>query len=128
MHPRKWLSNSKKVLAEIDIKDRAMQIDLTMDELPSVKTLGVIWSASTDQFSLVENIVLIKRKFLSKISTLFDPLGFATPFVVRSKILMQEVWISGIDWDDQLPENLLEEAKKQFAELQNLSNIKLVDV
>ena len=23
MHPRKWLSNSKKVLAEIDMKDRA---------------------------------------------------------------------------------------------------------
>ena len=50
MHPRKWLSNSKKVLAEIDMKDRAKQIDLSMDDLPSVKTLGIIWSASSDQF------------------------------------------------------------------------------
>ena len=93
MLPRKWLSNSKKVLAEIDLKDRAKQIDLSMDDLPSVKTLGVIWSASTDQFSfsavlLVGNIILTKRKFLSKISTLFDPLGFVTPFVVKAKILM----------------------------------------
>ena len=30
-HPRKWLSNSKKVLGEIDMKDRAKQIDLSMD-------------------------------------------------------------------------------------------------
>ena len=68
-------------------------------------------STSSDQFlfsaaPLAEDIVLTKRKFLSKISTLFDPLGFITPFVVRAKILMQEVWISGIDWYDQLPENI----------------------
>ena len=111
MHPRKWLSNSKKVLREIDMKDRAKQVDLSMDDLPSVKTLQVVWSASSDQSSfsaapLAEDIVLTKRKFLSKISTLFDPLGFITPFVVRAKILMQEVWISGIDWYDQLPENI----------------------
>ena len=125
MHPRKWLTNSK-VLAEIDMKDRAKQIDLSMDYLPSVKAWGVIWSASTDQFSfsaapLVENI----RKFLSKISTLFDPLGFVTPFAVSAKILMQQVWISGIDWDDQLPESVLEKAKKWVAELRDLGNIKI---
>ena len=95
MHPRKWLSNSKKVLGEIDLKDRAKQIDLSMDDLPSVKTLGVVWSASSDQFSfntvpLDEDIVLIKRKFLSKILTLLDPLGLVTSFVVTAKILMQE--------------------------------------
>ena len=40
------------------MKDRAKQIDLSMDHLPSVKTLELIWS--TDQFSfntapMVEN-------------------------------------------------------------------------
>ena len=95
MHPRKWLSNSKKVLGEIDLKDRVKQIDLSMDDLPSVKTLGVVWSPLSDQFSfnavpLDEDIVLIKRKFLSKILTLLDPLGLVTSFVVRAKILMQE--------------------------------------
>ena len=110
MHPRKWLSNSKKVLAQRSMKDKAKKIDLSVDDLPSVKTLGVIWSASSDQFSfsaapLVENIVLTERKFLSKILGLFDPLGFVTPYLVRKKILMHEVWISGIDWDDQLSEN-----------------------
>ena len=83
-----------------------------MDDLPSVKTLGEILPALSDQFPLVENIVLTKRKFLSKISKLVDPLGFITPFVVRANILMEEVWISGIDCDDQLPENILDKAKK----------------
>ena len=31
MYQRKWLSNSKKVLVEIDMKDRVKQIDLSMD-------------------------------------------------------------------------------------------------
>ena len=57
-----------------------------------MKPLGVIWSTSSAQFSfcaapLVENIVLTKRKFLSKISTLFDSLAFVMPFEVRAKIL-----------------------------------------
>ena len=33
MHTRKWLSNSKNVLREIDMKGRAKQIDLSMDDL-----------------------------------------------------------------------------------------------
>ena len=78
--------------------NRAKEIDLSIDNLPSLKTLGVVWSASSDQFSfsttsLVEDIVLKKRTFLSKISALFDPLRLVTPFVVRAKIFMQEVWI-----------------------------------
>ena len=62
---------------------------------------------------------------MSKISRLFYPLGFVTPFLIRAKILMQEVWISGIDWIDQLPENILDKAKKWFAELQDLGNMKI---
>ena len=62
---------------------------------------------------------------MSKISTLFDPVGFLKPFVVRAKLLMQEVWISEIDCDDQLPENISHKAKKSFPELQDLGNIKI---
>ena len=69
MHPRKWLSNSKNVLREIDMKDRAKQIDLSMDDLPSVETLAAVWSASSDQFffsaaPLAEDIVLTKKEVL----------------------------------------------------------------
>ena len=47
-----------------------------MDDLLSVNTLRATWSASSGQFSfsaayLVENIILTKSKFLSKISKLF---------------------------------------------------------
>ena len=51
MHPRKCLSNSKKVLRETDMKGRAKQISLRMDDLPLLKTFRIVLSASSDQFS-----------------------------------------------------------------------------
>lgn len=46
-----------------------------------------------------------QREFLSVIMPVFDPLGFLAPFLIRSKILMQQVWISGIGWDQPLQDN-----------------------
>ena len=78
MHARKWVSNSEKVLEEIPIKDRASEIDLATEDLPSVKTLGILWKAKEDVFTyrsqlqVDNNQVLTKRSLLKKIATLFD--------------------------------------------------------
>ena len=41
MHNRKWLSISSQVLEKIPIKDRASEVDINKDPLPTVKTLGI---------------------------------------------------------------------------------------
>ncbi|XP_046556115.1 uncharacterized protein LOC124265388 [Haliotis rubra] len=51
MHARKWLSNSKNVLNEIPAEDRLQEISILTDELPSVKTLGLVWCAEADEFN-----------------------------------------------------------------------------
>lgn len=51
MNAKKWLSNSKVVLDKIPIENRAYEIDLSKDELPMVKTLGVLWIAEQDHFT-----------------------------------------------------------------------------
>ena len=45
MHARQWLSNSPEVLSAIPLEDRASEIDLDSGELPTVKTLGILWRA-----------------------------------------------------------------------------------
>jgi hypothetical protein len=50
-HIRKWISNRREVLEDIPEEDRASQINLDLHELPSVKTLGISWTATDDQFS-----------------------------------------------------------------------------
>eukprot|EP00112_Aurelia_sp_Birch-Aquarium-sp1_P014564 Seg3156.3 transcript_id=Seg3156.3/GoldUCD/mRNA.D3Y31 product="hypothetical protein" protein_id=Seg3156.3/GoldUCD/D3Y31 len=70
-----------------------------------------------------EGYLLTKRNFLRKIATLFDPLGFLNPYVIRAKILLQEMWTSGLEWDDLLDENLARNAKTWFTELKELAGI-----
>ncbi|XP_068675644.1 uncharacterized protein [Montipora capricornis] len=43
-----------------------------------------------------------KRSVRSLASKIFDPLGLISPFTVRAKILLQELWLKGLQWDDPL--------------------------
>ena len=42
MKPHKWLSNSRKVLDQIPIEERAKKIDFKDNILPLRKTLGTV--------------------------------------------------------------------------------------
>ena len=102
MHPHKWLSNSSEVLKVIPQGDCVSNVDLDKGNIPLVKTLGVIWDPKIDQFKYSinppdHNITITKRNFLSKIATLFDPLGFLMPYTVRAKILIQDMWSADMD-------------------------------
>ncbi|CAG2211583.1 unnamed protein product [Mytilus edulis] len=130
MYARKWLSNSKAVLQCIPEEDRASQVDLDEGYLPSVKTLGVIWQADNDIFTFkanppAEDFKFTKRNILSKVATLLDPLGFIAPYTIRGKLLLQEMWTAGLDWDDQLDEELVEKSREWFRELDELCCIEI---
>ena len=130
MHARKWLSNSRVVLQSIPEEDRASEVHIDERNLPLVKTLGVLWQADNDIFTFKTNppdvnFKFTKRNFLSKIATLFDPLGFIAPFTIRAKVLLQEMWTSGIDWDDSLNEILVNKSREWFRELEELCCLKI---
>lgn len=40
---------------------------------------------------------------LSNIARLFDPLGLICPVILKCNMLLQELWVSKIDWNDPLP-------------------------
>lgn len=70
-----------------------------------------------------EKFQLTKRNFLRNIAMLIEPMGFLAPYVIRAKILLQEMWTSGLDWDDPLDPSHAREAKKWFEELAELSDV-----
>eukprot|EP00117_Sycon_ciliatum_P040553 scpid113027/ scgid29779/ len=79
MSPRKWLSNSAKVLAAIPTELLAKRVDIVAGSLPATKTPGVMWQAQEDQFSFCiaspTKPCTTKREFLSRLASVFDPLG-----------------------------------------------------
>ncbi len=66
---------------------------------------------------------LTKRNVLRKIATVFDPLGFIGPFVVVAKILLQELWARGYEWDDEIQDELATRIVTWFDQLESLSTI-----
>ena len=128
MQARKWLPNSPVVLSEIPPEDRASEIDLKDGSLPSIKTLEILWQAAKDAFPFKVQppdnyFSFTKRNFLSKVATLLDPLGFLTPFIIRAKVLLQDLWAAGLDWDDPFGEALVCRSRNWFEELPELGQI-----
>ncbi|XP_044740084.1 uncharacterized protein LOC123301412 [Chrysoperla carnea] len=77
---QKWISNVPSVLSNILHERHAKEPTIIIDESSAVRTLGLLWKPSSDQFqfSVTSNTVqqVTKRNVLSRISQVFDPLGF----------------------------------------------------
>ena len=107
-HIRKWILNELEVIAGIAEQDRVSEIDLEKRRLPTTKTLSVLWAATDHEFSFRHSLQLdgfefTKRNVLRQTATLYDPLGFSSPYVIRSKLLIPKAWLKAWDWDELLP-------------------------
>lgn len=66
------------------------------------------------------------RNIYRMIASLYDPLGYITPFTTRAKIIVQQLWSKTHEWDDlSLTGDLLEAWKKWERGLQHLNRIRL---
>ncbi|RUS87866.1 hypothetical protein EGW08_004399 [Elysia chlorotica] len=98
----KWSLNSQ-IVADTILKE----FDPQFAVIDSTKVLGLKWSPSEDYFcfggdQVKEDLVLSKGSVLSCIARLFNPFGFAAPFIVTAKLLFQELWVLGTDWHEEL--------------------------
>ena len=116
---RKWCSNSKSVLDQIPEDDRETATVVVAPDEHGVKTLGVGWHMGDDTFVFIvldalrhhptlqtPDTPLTRRKLLSSIATVFDPLGWIAPLTVCMKILFQRSWSVTSDWNDKLPADI----------------------
>ncbi|XP_071582573.1 uncharacterized protein, partial [Temnothorax nylanderi] len=105
---KKWVSNNPAILEDIPPDRKITFLQNDQDKL--VNVLGLTWDINTDTFhvSLEPSIVgsITKRTVLSAVARFFDPLGFLSPITVAGKIFIQELWLSKLDWDEDLPDNL----------------------
>lgn len=117
---RKWNSNDPSVLEKIpeDLTDFC--------EVHTFSETNKYSNVATDQFQI--NISkppsvnkMTKRNVVSDVAKVFDALGLFSPAMV--KILLQCLWEIKLDWDDPVPDNLLEVWSQCRVELPSLSII-----
>ena len=127
----KWASNDRQVLESIPPDERAKdvkELDLECDMLPTERALGVSWLVETDALSfkvIIKEKPYTRRGILSVVSSVYDPLGMAAPFVLPAKLLLQDLCRKGLGWDDEIPCLHLSRWQAWLADLPKLSQLSM---
>ncbi|GFV30301.1 DUF5641 domain-containing protein [Trichonephila clavipes] len=135
MEMRKWISNDTVLMAQwaaegFDTHPMDASIRLGTNK---TKVLGMAWQTLDDCLTLDTKGLLefvsinenTKRFMLQTIGKIFDPLGLLSPFTIRIKCLIQELWIKKITWDENLPLKLKEKWLIWCKELPLLDNLRI---
>lgn len=135
----KWISNSKRVNESIpeELRGTAGLQQLTKEEDPSLspayitsKALGVQWNTYDDTLvftypDLTAEPVDTRRQVCSLLPKIYDPMGLISPYVITAKMLLQEVCQLQTDWDEKLPQDMINRWKTWQADIPNLDGFKM---
>lgn len=129
----KFMSNNKDVLAAIpnsEMSETVKDLDLQSCDsvLPAERALGVKWCADSDTFRFTVKSkhaekTPTKRTVLSTVASVFDPLGFLSPFILSGKRILQDICKDGKDWDDSLDSVMEEKWLAWESELESLDQV-----
>ena len=114
----------------IALDDRAenkVSIDLTQS-VSVQRALGVHWCVASDclEFRIVlQDKPLTRRRMLSTISSVYDPLGLASPFLLKGRKLLQSLCNSKLDWDDPVDDRHHVAWQRWRSQLPSLETIKV---
>ncbi|XP_075157832.1 uncharacterized protein LOC142231099 [Haematobia irritans] len=128
---KKLTSNHPDVLAQMPPEDLLNEDLLKLEDCSETKTLGIRWNAMTDAFHYeVSNITvptapLTKRKILSIVAKIFDPAGWLSPIIVVAKMLLQQLWLDGTDWDEEVKPHSFEKWTYFISNFADIGTIKI---
>ncbi|KAL0833088.1 hypothetical protein ABMA28_001198 [Loxostege sticticalis] len=117
---RNWTSNSSEVLDSIPKETLGpVAVRFKIDEqLQGERILGLIWYPKEDELGfdvslkrIPESVIQGKQKptkrlMLRVIMSVFDVLGFLSPFTIQGRIMLQDTWRLNVGWDDLVPEDI----------------------
>lgn len=128
----KIASNSQKVMSSFPetevVKTSCVERDVEKGEGSVERALGIRWTLDTDMLHFKNEFrdkPLTKRGALSMLASIFDPLGLVSPVVLKGRLILQETCKEGLDWDDALPQRLLELWNDWVKDLKMLSSIQI---
>lgn len=112
MKLRKWSTNSCLLLQRFNRNGLGNPSRETSTTTTAVtRGLGLEWDRESDELKNSLGAVLelfttnrnTKRFVLQASARIFGPLGLLGPVTITVKMLLQDLWILGLDWDTPLP-------------------------
>ncbi|KAJ0184295.1 hypothetical protein K1T71_000718 [Dendrolimus kikuchii] len=130
---REWVSNDVTALRLIPADLCAKKpSEVSLGSSPTVvRVLGIVWDPNSDTLGFRTGLdetfpaQLTKRKVLSHLMRVYDPLGLLGPIVIKGRILFQNNWRSNTDWDSELSPTETSKWLEWFNELLTVSTFKI---
>lgn len=124
---RQWASNDARII--YDLPNKTLHANYLLGDDHSLKTLGISWNLRDDKIYYFAHPIeftgtISKRRILSEIAKIYDPLGLLGPVVLYAKQLMQDLWRNRVHWDESVPQCIhskWSEFSQQFRSLDQLS-------
>ena len=114
--------------AKMDLRQWESNLD---DSGGVTSVLGLEWRKDEDTLSCrvpdlnLEEMKVSKRKVLSLVSQVFDPIGFLCPALLQPKIMIQDSWAVEKDWDKEWSQDETEKFLRWVGELAELKKIRI---
>ena len=85
---------------------KAEEVGTALADDAEAKILGVCWKPTSDiltfRIATDDQLKFTRRGLLSLVAGIFDPLGLASPLVVKAKVSLKAVVIKGLGWDTEV--------------------------
>ena len=120
MNLREWTSNCKEFRSLIPHQYQAVQ--------SNQKVLGVYWNTVDDTISIPSTdmeVTSTKREILQQISSVFDPLGYFSPMILKAKLFMKKLRADKCNWNEKISNEYLTEWTSISEQLEQISTFRL---
>jgi hypothetical protein len=132
-HLRKFCASHPSILEAVPPNCREIDVPIELDSNEGSKTQSLLWLPLSYQFLISKgtcaqrlrepkNSPVSKRIISSIVATIFDLLGLVSPVVV-CKTFLQQLWLHKLDWDEQLPPELLNQWMDMYLRLSKVNEI-----
>jgi len=134
----KFNSNSRELLSHIPVELHCTELkELTEEkDLPTGRTLGLWWDSEKDVITwkinsdkikpqILNGTVPTKREVLKLVMSIFDPLGFLSNFIIRARIIYQDIWRTEIGWDQEVPDTINDRWQDWIQELKKITGMEI---
>ncbi|GFT46886.1 integrase catalytic domain-containing protein [Trichonephila clavipes] len=129
---RIFVESASNVMKEGMFDLRGWESSAIPSESTTSLVLGLICDKNSDTLEIDseslkfdEKEKITKRKILSLVSRVFDPIGFLAPVMIQPKILLQATWKTKEAWDDEVNDEIRKKFLKWGKQLKYFKNIKI---
>ena len=125
----KFVSTSAKVIESIPVEKRAKGLTHKFEKCSTVESaLGIQWYLLCDSLGFKVSLGaedITRRGCLSMLSRIHDPAGWAAPFLLPGRKILQRTTNTTTGWDDQLQPELLKKWMEWQSEVMLLNGLRI---